>query len=249
MVGFICLGLWLRSGKQKTARVGNAASVLEAEIVSDEEIIRNLAIPGEWDEKFIVDQVNQARNRPWIVIHYLQSLFERFNLRVDNHTNRERGNFIRSVIDQVNVTTELYVARKNFDVAAHDLQMRSVERQIKELELQIQRETLETKRKSQDRLAALQLLRDELALKVEIGRLNKELDAQNTQPASRPSREEERAKKRAASEQRIKDLSREKLADLVQMRAAGESEESVTRRENMWSDTIFREEEELRRWL
>lgn len=250
----IAFAVWYAVDKYGLRTTGQNVSststpVLEAEIVSDDEVISGLQIPKQWDEKFILEQLEQARNRPSVVGHYLDRLKERFVLRADNRTAQERIKFIRTVIEHLRV-------RKEFHVAVDDLQLHDLEREIRKRKLELEREGLESRSKAQGELADLELERDKLKLKVEMAQMTKEIDELNAPPPAPPpppppppSREEGRKRKRAESEQRIKDLRRDKAADLVRLQAVGTSEEEIKRRENMWDDAIAREEEELRKWL
>lgn len=64
-----------------------------------------------------------------------------------------------------------------------------------------------------------------------------------------PPPEQLRMMKREECQNRLRDLQRDKVADLTRMSTEETSEDELKRRENMWDDAIVQEEEKLRKWL
>lgn len=167
-----------------------------------------MVLPQRWDEKLITGQLNQVRAEPDAVSSLIGGLLDRFVLRQEEKTTRERARFLNAELERLKVSElERMKLLKQCAQAHDDLKLHSLESDIRRRELELKRDDLENRQQRQTEL-------DRLRHRLEIAELKKKIRDLET-PSSptvpppvppQPSREEVNRQKRAALEKRMAEV-------------------------------------------
>jgi hypothetical protein len=206
----------------------------------------NTALPTEWNDAQITDQLISLRERPPILAHFVDSVIGRFIIGQNDKTAEKRTHLIRTVIGQLE-------ARKDLQVAIDNLQIHSLERAIRFKEKEIEHASLV------DRLAKLQELEDlrrqkeKLELEVDIAKLQQE--KRNYEKVAEPVRQKQtREELREAKKIQIKQAENEAAEAILEVtkglpfdELSPDDQDRVMRIQNFHNDKKIRLDEELAR--
>jgi len=206
----------------------------------------NTALPTEWNDAGITNQLISLRERPPVLAHFVDSVIGRFIIGQNDKTAEKRTHLIRTVIDQLN-------ARKDLQVAIDNLQIHSLERAIRFKEKEIEHASLA------DRLARLQEVEDlrrekeKLELQVDIARLQQE--KRNYEKVEEPTKPKQtREEAREAKKKQIKQAENEAAEAMLDVtkgvpfdQLSSDDQDRVMRIQNFHNDKKIRLDEELAR--
>jgi hypothetical protein len=200
----------------------------------------NMLVPNRWDEGAITRQLSQLRaERPGLIPHFIESITERFVVRQDDQTAQARIRFLTSQIQQLKLA-------KEFQQTVDDLQLLTLEKAKRIKSIELETEELDIKKRVLSQKERLEALREQKKMELEIAQLEQQIEELKNpaQPEARPTPEQLRARRHAASEERLqllKGLKREalKISD----------EDERIQKVNAIDDEVEREMEEWRKSL
>jgi hypothetical protein len=124
-------------------------------------------LPSEWNDQLIVQQIQSLQQRPPVLSHFIHSVIGRFIIGQNDKTAQKRTQLILSAINQLKAT-------KDLQVAIDDLQIHSLEREIRFTEKEIERNSAQDRLAKQKDLEALRRRKEQLDLEVQIAKLEQE---------------------------------------------------------------------------
>jgi hypothetical protein len=190
----------------------------------------------DWNEVSITRQLQQLRGqKPSLVVHFVDSMKERFIVRQDDRTAQVRLQFLRNQIEQLKLN-------KDFQQLLDDLELLSLEREKRVKTLELENQELDVKKRSLNQKEKLESLREQRKMELEIAQLEQQIQAVKISQVAEPklSAEERRDKEKEACEARIQSLKQEKQKALKI-----EDEAERVQRVNAIDDAIQRE---MERW-
>lgn len=182
---------------------------------------------------------------PSLVGHWVDAFKQRVRLRIDGRTARIGAEVLRAQTEHLKLMHEYHSAINGFRVA-------DLERQVRAAELEQRMEEIAAQRRTHQRLQAvrvstekLALRRDRMAIRVEIARMRREMRDASAPSEPRLTPVQQRAIKKAEIEQQLQTLQVEEAKAL--QRAATEAEKR--RLQNMYASRRDRLMEELEKHL
>jgi hypothetical protein len=205
-------------------------------------------LPPEWNDQLITQQIQSLQQRPPVLSHFIHSVIGRFIIGQNDKTAQKRTQLILSAINQLKAT-------KDLQIAIDDLQIHSLEREIRFTEKEIDRNSALDRLAKQKELEALKRRKEQLELEVGIAKLEHEKRGyeERSEPEkakAQPSREELRERKKAEIKRTDQEMA-EAIFAVTKGRAfddlSPDEQERVVRVQNYYNDRKARLDEELAR--
>ena len=227
ILAVVCATIGILRSKGSSARASDADKVPGAP--------EGLPLVRVWSEADISREIAALREKPTLLARYVSHLKERFIINTDAGTARVRTEFLRTRIEQLDVS-------KQYQNLVNDLRAMEAEQQNRLLKLELERRDLEAKTRQADALEKLRLEKERLSLEVEIGQMRAQKRAiQNPPPEASLNPEQQRRLKRMEIEDRMEQLDRDEASAVKKAR----NDEDRARIQNMYAD----KREELREQL
>lgn len=163
-------------------------------------------MPSQWDEKSIVQQLQQLRDqKPTLIPYFVDSVKERFILRQDDRTAQVRLQFLKTQIEQLKLA-------KEYQQTVDDLQLLGLEKTKRIKTIELETEEIDIKKRVLTQKEKLEALREQKKLELEIAQLDQQIEGIKAphKPDAKLSPEEQKVKDRSACEAKIQSLKQEK---------------------------------------
>lgn len=171
-LAIVCFGIWLYQRSRERFYAGDHVQPEEQEALMSYQDPDELAIPVRWDEFRIQRAILLSKNRPRVLVHYVESVMSRLVLGQDIKTVQSRTALLESWIKAHKLQGEHYSLLQS-------LKRLRDEEEIKDLETQIRKDELLSKRDAQAELYRLNLQIEKRKRELELARLDKDFDAES----------------------------------------------------------------------
>ena len=205
-------------------------------------------LPPEWNDQLIIQQIQSLQQTPPVLSHFIHSVMGRFIIGQNDKTAQKRTQLILTAINQLKAT-------KDLQIAIDDLQIHSLEREIKFTEKEIERNSALDRLAKQKELEALRRRKEQLELEVGIAKLDQEkrgYEERSEPEKAKPqqSRDELRERKKSEIKRKEQEMA-EAVFDITKGvpfdELSQEDQERVVRVQNYYNDAKARLDEELAR--
>jgi|ERR1051326_38084 hypothetical protein len=238
---FAAVGFFYRSKhKRDAAQPSVVPKALVPQIVADSGPKRaKPSLPVVWDAQMVSQQLTKFQAQPDIVASYIDALKQRFILRVEDGTAKQRTKFLRTHVEELQLG-------KEYKMVVHDLNAMEIEQEIRLLRLRLEQQELQAKQQQVTSLGGLQLRKERLAIELEIATLEaKKMTIQNPERPENPlTPEERRAAEKKEVDEKIADLKMQKsealkIADEEErMRRVNGLDAAIERAYERWSKLV-----------
>ena len=193
-----------------------------------------------WNESSIAQHLSELRGQsPAVVSHYIGEVKKRWVLNQNDKTAAMRARFLKSKVE------ELKLFREGQQIMV-DLEALALEREKRLKTLQLENAQLDETIRTRGQREKLAALKEQKQLELEIARIELEITGLRNPPQAevRPTPEQQRAQRHAASDARL-----QRLKQLKQEALKTPDEDERIQKVNAIDDEIQREMEEWRKSL
>lgn len=240
----LLIRLFLLDEKPRTTQEPRDKSLAETQSLTRVSQSMHNTLPAEWNDQVVIQRLISMRERPPVLAHFVDSLIGRFVIGQNDKTAEKRTHLIRTVISQLE-------ARKDLQVALDDLEIHSLEREIRFKEKQMEHAGLVDRQAKGPELENLRRQKEKLELEVEIARLEQEKSSYQKQEQA-TGRKQTREELREAKKKEIKQTETEMAEAILDVtrgttldQLSPDEQDRVMRIQNFYNDKKIRLDEEL----
>lgn len=196
--------------------------------------------PLVWNEAAIKQEIYRLRNNPTMLSGLTTALHERFIIRQNEQTARERIQFLKTALEGVKLTKEL-------ETSIDDLRFHEIERDIRQSRLELEKHSVHSEDEQRQGLKELQHRFEQLKLQLGIAKIEKDIAeiGKSGDDKGEPSEDEHRSAQRTYWEREIRRTQTEMKENLATI----DDPEERVELENMYEDALRHKKEELRKYL
>jgi hypothetical protein len=217
IIFLICGAVWVYSSFAEAAR-NRKPGTLTVPLTRDNMLQR-------WDEKEIALELNKLQTRPSLLVHYVESVRQRFIERQDVKTAAVRIAFLEKQVSLLRLANEYTDLKNELSLKAKKFNNEAARVDLENQSIRLGFKDENTERRIQELENEARLIEQELKLT----KLKKELDALSNppQPERKLSNQEIREEKRQNIKSRIQKLN-EMIVETRNDSTIGESERQAT---------------------